>query len=295
MLTAVLISMLLLSAVAGTLLADLGRANPYNPFGIPEYVITEGFPDSETKPPTVLITSPTNGTYPLDTVFLNFNVSVGDSSTASYLRLTEITIEADWLPNKMSIGLDYNAYELTGIPEGTRIGYDMYECKLTGIPEGTHEIVVHAQEKGKYERVSGSGFDKVIYITNFLIDASSSITVTIDIKPPIISVLSIENKTYTTSDLQLNFTVSESLYNASYILDGNKNVAVSGNTTLLNLPYGEHNVTVFATDEAGNTGASETIYFTTEEPFPTVPVATVSLTSATVVVGLLVYFKKRKH
>jgi hypothetical protein len=74
-------------------------------------------------------------------------------------------------------------------------------------------------------------------------------------------------------------------------------VTISGNTTLTDLPYGEHNVTVFATDEVGNTGASETIFFSIPEPpepFPTSLVVASIITVIIVGIGLFVYFKKRK-
>jgi LPXTG-motif cell wall-anchored protein len=61
---------------------------------------------------------------------------------------------------------------------------------------------------------------------------------------------------------------------------------------------GTHNVTVYAWDTAGNMGASPTVPFTVAkpEPFPTALVATASgLSVAVVGLGLLVYFKKRKH
>ena len=70
-------------------------------------------------------------------------------------------------------------------------------------------------------------------------------------------------------------------------------MAVAGNTTLTGLSNGEHSLTVYATDEAGNAGASETITFSVDVPFP----ATLVLASASgvsvVVAGLLMYFKRR--
>jgi hypothetical protein len=89
----------------------------------------------------------------------------------------------------------------------------------------------------------------------------------------------------------------------SYCLDG-ANVTVAGNTTIAELSYGAHNLTVYAVDVAGNVGASETVYFTIAEfepepepeLFPAVPVAAASVASIAVVgVVLLVYFKKRKY
>ena len=65
---------------------------------------------------------------------------------------------------------------------------------------------------------------------------------------------------------------------------------------LVDLPDGDHNVTVYVMDKAGNLRASETIYFSVEVPFPTTLVAVASVTSIGIIaVGLLVYFKKRKH
>ena len=173
---------------------------------------------------------------------------------------------------------------------------------LTGIPEGTHSVVVHARERGAYERYRYvSGFVTKVYVTNFVIDGSSSVVFTVDLKPPTISVMSVKNKTYTTAHVPLNFTVNEPVSQITYSLDGQKNVTIAGNTTLTNLSYGEHNVTVYATDAAGNTGTSETIFFTIVEPepeiepFPTILVVASVITVVFVGVGLQVYFKKHKN
>jgi N-acetylneuraminic acid mutarotase len=120
-----------------------------------------------------------------------------------------------------------------------------------------------------------------------------------DVTPPEIAVLSPENRTYYTVDVALNFTVNEPASSMQYTLDGENLVEISGNTTLTGLPYGSHNLTVYATDAADNTGVSETINFTVAEetePFPTAPVAAASVAIVAVVgVGLLLYFKKRKR
>ena len=75
-------------------------------------------------------------------------------------------------------------------------------------------------------------------------------------------------------------------------------MTINGNTTLTDLPNGYHNITVYATDEAGNTGASETVYFSVEvpEPFPISTIAAVSVAIVAVTgAGLLIYFRRRKH
>jgi N-acetylneuraminic acid mutarotase len=117
-----------------------------------------------------------------------------------------------------------------------------------------------------------------------------------DTTAPEIAVASPENRTYYSVDVALNFTVNEPVSSMRYELDG-ESFEVSGNTTLTGLSYGSHNVTFYATDTSGNTGASETIIFSVaEEPFPAVPVAAASAAIVAVVgVGLLVYFKKRRQ
>ena len=118
--------------------------------------------------------------------------------------------------------------------------------------------------------------------------------------PPAVSVISLEaNKTYAGAEVDLNFTVNKPVAWLGYSLDGQDNVTITGNTTLNELPNGAHNITVYATDQFGNTAASETVHFTIDVPvpelFPTVPIVA-GVTSAVVVgVGLLIYFKKRRR
>jgi hypothetical protein len=104
------------------------------------------------------------------------------------------------------------------------------------------------------------------------------------------------NETCSTSDVKLEFIVNEPISEAAYSLDGKENVTVAGNTTLTGLSNGEHNLTVYAWDAAGNAGASETMYFNVDapKPFPTtLEVASVA-TVAVIVSGLLINFKKHK-
>ena len=116
--------------------------------------------------------------------------------------------------------------------------------------------------------------------------------------PPGISVVSPLNQTYNETAVSLLFNVDKTVDWMGYSLDGQDNVAISGNTTITDLANGLHNVTVYARDAFDNTGASETIIFNVEmpEPFPTTLVAAAYIASAGIIaVGLLVYFKKRKH
>ena len=121
---------------------------------------------------------------------------------------------------------------------------------------------------------------------------------TYDGTAPEIVLKSPKNVTYYSSSITLEFSTNESVSWMGYKLDNNTVVEVTGDTTVSGLSLGSHTLTIYATDVAGNTGASETVCFTMAEPepFPAALVATASAASvAAIAVGLLVYFKKRKH
>jgi hypothetical protein len=114
--------------------------------------------------------------------------------------------------------------------------------------------------------------------------------------PPAVAVVSPVNQKYNESSVSLVFTVNKPVNWIGYSLDGQDNVTVTGNTTLSELDNGLHNITVYAKDEFENTGASETITFSVEVPFPVVPVAAASAATIAVVGAvLLVYFRRRKR
>jgi hypothetical protein len=129
---------------------------------------------------------------------------------------------------------------------------------------------------------------------------------TVDATPPIISDISLDNKTCASTDVPLNFTVSENASRIAYSLDGQQNVTIVGNATLNGLMVGAHNVTVYCWDEVGNVGASKTVSFyvadtaseAPEQPefFLTALVVAASLAVAAVFAAtVLVYWKKRKR
>ena len=278
-LTIAFISVLLLLAISGTQFVNLGDANPYFDGGtVP--------PDPSAKPPHISIFAPQNNTvYAADTIPLSINVSFPESQKAGTV-LDLVYYETDWQENRTYLYASGVASFDDRIALSKKM-YFQYTKNLTGIPDGNHTIRVSAEGGGSYI--------ENWYRYSFPMSASSSISFAIDTVPPKV-VLSIENKTYYTPDIPLSFTVNEPNTQVIYSLDGRENVTVAGNTTLTDLSIGEHNVTVYALDKGGNMGASETMYFSVEEPFPVAPVATASLATVAVLgVGLLFYFKKRKH
>jgi N-acetylneuraminic acid mutarotase len=113
--------------------------------------------------------------------------------------------------------------------------------------------------------------------------------------PPVVQAVSPVSQTYNEPSVSLVFTVNKPVNWTGYSLDGGETVTVTGNTTIDGLANDVHNVTVYAKDTLGNVGASETIYFTVDVPFPAMFV--VAPVASVVVVGavLAIYFKKRKR
>lgn len=277
-----LILVLLMSAVAGTQFARVGKADAW------EYTGEEPA-DAFTNPPTVIIQFPEkNKTYTVNNVSLTFNVRVGDSTTASYPIITEVYYETDW---QQGITIVHSS-DWRG-PDAYFYGFESkdFSFNLTGVPEGNHSITIHATEHGTYYRA-------LYRASSFTINGSSSVSFTID-TPPSVQVLSPRIETYNTTSIPLNFVLNESVAQISYSLDGKENVTVAGNTTLTMSHNGAHNVTLYARDNYGNIGNSETITFTVEEPepelFPTAYSMGIVAVIVLVLLGSTVYILKRKH
>ena len=112
---------------------------------------------------------------------------------------------------------------------------------------------------------------------------------------PTINLVSPESVTYSIGNVSLTFLLNKQMTWIGYSLDGMENKTITGNLTLIDLPFGIHNLTVYFVDAYGNQGASQTINFTIEEPFPTLLIATVSVfTVSIVLIGLLLFRRHRK-
>ena len=149
------------------------------------------------------------------------------------------------------------------------------DTELSDLSEGTHKIVVYANDT----------FGNMV--------SSNNVTFSVDTFAPLILVLSPENRTYGDKDIQSAFTLDEPVTWIGYSLDGEDNVTVTGNVTLAVLADGSHNITFYAIDLAGHTGASKTVYFEIA-PFPTVLVVAVAVTiTITVAAGYLLLKRKK--
>jgi hypothetical protein len=276
---------LLISALAATVFVCSVRANPY----MGGYLFSgEVSPEAVgATPPLITIHSPQeNSTYGCSDILFNFNVSVGETSANTHQGIDDVYYKGGW-----EEGRHLASYR------ATMLSLTEYSINVT-VPEGKHEITVWAYEKGTYwvdEILYELGYRLEGRAYTFHITGSESVVFTVDTTSPSIAVLSVKNETYRTSEVPLDFTVNESVSQIGYCLDGQENVAVAGNMTLTGLSNGEHSLTVYAMDEAGNAGASETITFSVNVPFPTALVAAAAVSATSIVAGLLVYFKKHRR
>ncbi|MGD6806445.1 MAG: Kelch repeat-containing protein [Candidatus Bathyarchaeia archaeon] len=146
--------------------------------------------------------------------------------------------------------------------------------KLTGLSDGSHYVTMYANDSA-----GNMGSSDTVYFS-------------VDTQPPVITIFSPTNQSYGSSDIQLSFTISETVASLSYSLDGEEPEEIIGNVTLPALSNGGHKVTIYAIDEIGNE-AQETVYFEIA-PFPTLLVIAVLVSVIIVVAAAYILFKLRK-
>jgi hypothetical protein len=216
--------------------------------------ISDTIPVNELTPPVVSNFTVENKTYPFANLSANFNVDKAVMWTGYCIDKENTTI-SDWW--------------------NTAASARSFNFTLIGLTEGSHTLVAYAED------------------TFGNIGTSDNVNFVVDTTAPNVTIVSIENKTYDSANVPLNFAVNESLSRIAYSLDGKANASISGNSTLTGLPNGVHNVTVYSWDEAGNVAVSETMAFSVAVSFPTLLVADISAVATIIVVaGLLVYHKK---
>ena len=259
-LTAIVISVFLVLAVAGLKVVEVCRADPF-----PFRIMDEVPPDNSTQPPAIEFLSPRNSTsYNINDLILSVVAEVGFSATAAYAPhpyISEIYYKID---NQMTPTTIYKY----GQPQYGTKTFSKYNVTipLNSIAEGNHAITVYAVENGRYESNNGS---TILYYP-FKITGSSNTYFTLDDTPPSITNLSIENKTYTSKEIPLIFNINDRASQLTLGLDNQANTTIAGNTTLTDLTDGSHSLVIYANNTAGNTGKSETVFFTVNtRPIPT--------------------------
>jgi len=240
-------------------------------------------------PANINVLFPINGIYKTNSLSLSVNFTT--YATGLYdggPRYENTRMFTYTLDEKETHNITITRQNVGGAP-----GADVFfegEESLNDLTEGLHNLTVRAVFI--YSPFPYSWLSDITY------ESKLTVFFRVDTVPQNITIVKPENTTYTPSEVPLSCFIDEPASWVGYSLDGQENVTIAGNTTLTSLPYGEHNVTIYATDEAGNTGASEMIFFTIEEPpepFPTTLVLASTTSVAVVGVGLLFYFKKLRR
>jgi hypothetical protein len=148
------------------------------------------------------------------------------------------------------------------------------QTQLLGLSQGGHNIVIYANDS---QGNTGS---------------SNKVFFSVDTIPPKIVILTPQNESYGSTDIQLTFTVNKATKFLAYNLDGTGNVTIIGNVTLPALPNGSHYLIVYANDEIGNSG-SEAVYFEIA-PFPTIIVAAAVVIIIIASAASYLFYKRRK-
>jgi hypothetical protein len=293
LITAIIISALLFSPITGTELVR--KAEAFLPYE----------PNAESLIKISVFSPEYNKLYNTSAVKLDFYVTVGENTSRSLI--SRICYETDWRKENKTV-FSYGGYFLRDLwvqlssPRTfiDPVSKSVQSLELTDIPEGNHSVKIYATvwQYSSIEKLESVFESYLQYSDLTMASRSATVFFAIDTVSPRVRFSSPKNMTYDSSDVSINFTVDELFSKCSYSLDGHDNVTIAGNVTLTDLLDGEHSLTLFAIDSAGNIGSSETLYFTVDvpEPFPVALVAAASVAAVVVVgVGLLVYFKKHKR
>ncbi len=252
--------------------------------------------------PTITLNEPSNKTYNVGTI--HYSVTVKKPSSWFDYNPIHGQIILIWytIDNNKEI-------EIADEPDYTSQQPLNYEGDMTNLSDGNHSFQIHIHScsyyNSHYDKNNSQTWDAEEY---YYIDTySNRINFTIDTTSPNINLLSIENKTYYstnnyTVNIPLEFTLNEPS-KIAFSLDNSETI-IYGNTSLTDVPIGSHSITLYATDTAGNIGKSETVNFTVykqetenhqSEPFPIIPITASIGILALVIASILAYFKKRRH
>ena len=278
--TVILLELSLL-AVAMSLIFKPTQANPiinvYNDISPPEGA----------QPPIITIQTPINGSSYLNDVTLTFDVTAPRISGDEALdAITKVYYKASWEAKEVLVA-------------EKRLG--SFSIDLSNLRGGNLSVTIYAVGEGLIQ--TGEDFREengVVYSYNyydrFELIGYSTVSFAKDFVPPRLTALSPQNRTYATSDVDLDFTVNEATSEMLYCLDGKENQTITGNVTLTGLENGAHKVTIYASDLAGNAATPTTIYFNVDSPtFLITAIAASVATVAVISLVLIIYLKKRKH
>ena len=106
---------------------------------------------------------------------------------------------------------------------------------LSDVPGGNLSVTIYAVGVGYVETGSDAEYT---YYDRFEITGYLTVSFIKDVVPPRITVLYPQNRSYFSSEVKLDFTVSEDSSEILYCLDGKENQTITGNATLAGLANG---------------------------------------------------------
>ena len=249
-------------------------------------------PNSDTPYPLasgIFVNSPLNKTYTQQIISLNVSINMISASNIHVL---------------MKYSLDGQANQT--IPSITNTFNGSFQAIIEGsvvfpvISYGKHNVTVFAEHKVNNELVHSD--KKIVYFT-----ISDTIPPQ-ELIPPKFANLSIENKTYNSTELLLSFNIDKTALWIGYSLDnqGNRTIAFfhdlerlgnQVNKTLKELTEGTHTIVVYANNTQEKTGASEIIYFSvstnSEQEIPEFPSWSPVLVGMVALVSMMTVYRKK--
>jgi hypothetical protein len=197
----------------------------------------------------VTLLSPVNATY--NSRFLTLNY----------------TFECGWVHYSLNYSLDgvYGGpmpYTIINPQENHVVYSSKGSVQLPELSEGTHKLAVDLEADLADVRL----YSDTVYFT---IDTNAP-DFNLDATAPNITIQSPQNNsTYSSTEVPLNFLLSEPTVAVTLRLDDNTTTIPAKNSTLEGLSVGTHTLTMLAVDNAGNIGESKYIQFIVTNPTPT--------------------------
>lgn len=210
------------------------------------------------------------------TNWLNTNEQYKPAEYGTVAPKVQITSPENKTYTKLSLGFTANratewmAYSLNNQVNATIQG----PIELVGLPQGSHNIVIYANDS-----LGNMGVSNIVFFS-------------IDTIGPDITIITPQNQSYDSTDIQLSFITNENVTRLAYRLDGFEEAPILGNVTLLALSEGSHRLTVYAADELGNV-AEKTVYFSVAL-FPILAVVATATIVTIVVAGGFLFLKRKK-
>ncbi|MHA2276192.1 MAG: hypothetical protein ACXAC2_10510 [Candidatus Kariarchaeaceae archaeon] len=190
--------------------------------------------------------------------FILQNGSIYQTLSNMYQPLNEIEITNMVMTSNFTL--------IEGFMSQTTITSWDYDANFIEFRNISDQFGFFSEIKSKYDRQTGwliNSSQRGYNASHTLLE----IEAVVDTRAPSLNLINPKNETYNLNTISLDVSTDERLTWIGYSLNGQANVTISGNTTLI-IPDGSHSVIVFANDSKGNMGASETVWFTVDTQAP---------------------------